>query len=142
MSFEILSPNHFGSLRLCGFKPKGLWLNSHLSPPLSFQVFFYLLLSAIPCQPGDCWLCQCVPRPSSPLHFPQCLYSQCVFYRVKKELIAEHILETFPWNLKGLTEIPWGDALPIPFSRTLVCCCFSHLCILHRPQHLNSNKEN
>lgn len=51
--------------------------------------------------------------------FPQCLYSQFVLYRMKKGLIAQQILETLPYNIKGLTENPWGKCTPTAFFRVL-----------------------
>lgn len=91
----------------------------------SFFFFFCLLLSVIPCQPGTCWLSQCVSETMTPLHFLWCLYSRFVLYKMKKGLIAQQILKTALYNIKGLTEIPWDGTLPIPFSRILTCCSFS-----------------
>lgn len=129
MAFEILSPTYFGSLIHCRFKPKGPWLNSLLSLLLSFQVFFFFFRSLAFCNSLSArsrLTLQCVSGPLVPLHFPWCVYSQFILYRIKKGLIAQPVLETFLYNIKGLTNIPGGDALPIPLSsRVLPCCCFS-----------------
>lgn len=132
----ILAVSYF-----CRFKPKGPWLNSLLSLLLPFQVFFWSLdfFNSLSSR-SLLTLHMCFRTFDFPAFSLMSLFSVCSL-QIAKRLLAEQIWATLCHNLKNHTEIPWGDALPLPFSEFYILQLY-HLCIHCRFQHPDPDGEN
>ena len=87
--------------------------------------FFGLFLSAIPCQPGACWLSPCVSGPLAFLHFPlMSLFSVCSLQNEKRTNCTADFRD-ITLQYTG----PYRDPMGVMHSHCILqsstCCCFT-----------------